>query len=115
MLAGVGEDLGSIDSEDDLAHLEHPHRYGHGEHLLKAAFEQRLIGSAEGADAVVIGVKVCTKQTHSRVLVGGPFNLPTAEGARCVGIDEQAKHQGRRILTAACPSLIHTGKIESTK
>ena len=55
MLAGVGEDLGSIDSEDDLAHLEHPHLYGHGEHLLKAAFEQRLIGSAEGADAVVIG------------------------------------------------------------
>ncbi len=65
-----------------------------------------MIGSAEGADAVVIGVKVCTKQTHSHVFVVGPFNLPTPEGARCAGIDEQAKHQGRRILTAARPSFI---------
>ena len=109
MLAGVGEDLSAIDGEGDLAHLEHPHLYGHCEHLLKAALEQRVIGSAEGADAVVIGVKVCAKQTHSHVLVGGSFNLPTAEGARRVGIDEQAKHQRRRILTAACPSLVDLG------
>ena len=109
MLAGVGQDLGAIDGEGDLAHLEHPHLYGHCEHLLKAAFEQRVIGSAEGADAVVIGVKVCAKQTHRHVLVGGAFNLPTTEGARRVGINEQAKHQGWRILTAAGPSFIDLG------
>jgi hypothetical protein len=40
-----------------------------------------VISSAEGADAVVIGVKVCAKQTHSHVLVGGSFTLLTAE--RC--------------------------------
>ena len=106
MLAGVGEDLSAIDGEGDLAHLEHPHLYGHCEHLLKADLEQRVIGSAEGADAVVIGVKVCTKQTHSHVLVGGSFNLPTAEGARRVGVNEQAQHQRGRILRAAGAAFV---------
>ncbi len=109
MLAGVGLNLGAIDGEGDLTHLEHPHLYGHCENLLKAAFEQRVVGPAESADAVVIGVKVCAKQTHCHVLIGGAFNLPTAEGARRVGIDEQAKHQGRRILAAARPSFIDLG------
>ena len=36
MLTGVSQDLGAIDGEGDLAHLEHPHLCGHCEHLLKA-------------------------------------------------------------------------------
>jgi hypothetical protein len=109
MLACVGLNLGAIDGKGDLANFKHPHLYGHCEDLLKAAFEQRVIGPAEGADAIVIGVKVCAKQTHRHVLVGGAFNLPTAESARRVGIDKQAKHQGRRILAAASPSFVDLG------
>jgi len=106
VLAGVGHDLGAIDGKGDLPHLEHPHLCGHCEYLLKAAFEQRVIGSAESADAVVIGVKVCAKQTHSHVLIGGAFDLPTAEGASRVGINRASQASGPAD-TEGCQSLVH--------
>jgi hypothetical protein len=106
VFAGVGEDLGAVDGLGDLSHLQHPHLSGHCEHLLEAALQQRAVGPAEGADAVVIGVAVRAEQAHGDVFVGGAFDLATAEGARRVGINEQAQHQRGRILRAAGAAFV---------
>ncbi len=64
---------------------------GLGEHLLEAALQQRAVGPAEGADAVVILVPVRAEQAHGDVLLGGAFDLATAEGARRVGINPETE------------------------
>ena len=91
VLGGVAKNLCAINGKGDRAHRQDPHLRSHCDHLLEAAFEQRVTGPPEGADAVVVGVQARSEQAQGHVLVSSVFDLATAEGA---GREEQSQSRG---------------------
>ena len=71
VFAGVGEDLGAVGGDGELAELEHLELLGQLQHLDETLVEQRLVLAAEGAARVVIRMRVGGEQrtgTRSWVL-----------------------------------------------
>ena len=68
MLAGIGFDLGSV--QTDLAQLEHAHHLGDHQYLYKQAFQFRQKPLAEGGDRVMVRVRVSGDEAEGYRVVG---------------------------------------------
>lgn len=106
VFTGAGQHLGPVDGHGDPADLEHAALRGQFEDLGEAAREQLAVNAAEGADRVVIGMRVRAEQPDRDVLVSGALDFPAGEEARGVAVDKQAEHQARRILRIAGAALV---------
>ena len=98
VLARAGQHLGPVEGHGDPAHLEHAAARAHLDDLGKAAREQFAVDAAEGADRVVIGMRVRAEQPHRHAVMGRPLDLPAGEDARGVAVNEQTQQQARRII-----------------
>ena len=74
VFAGVGEDLGAVDSDGNVTDLQNPSAGGEFEDLMKGVGEQFFVFAAKLADRVVVGVSVAGEVAHGDIFKGERFD-----------------------------------------
>jgi hypothetical protein len=106
VFAGVGEDLGAVDGDGDIANLQDLGAGGEFEDLMEGGGGRRFVFAAELADGVVVGVGVGGEEAHGDVFKGERFDAATGECAGGIAVNQQAEHHAGRVLGVAGAALI---------
>ena len=70
VLAGVGEDLNTIDRNVEVADFQDPGGGGEFEDLVKGGREEFFVFAAEFADGIVVGMGVGGEEAHRDIFIG---------------------------------------------
>jgi len=76
VLARVGQDLRAVDRDGDPADMEHAAAGGQLQDLGERLLQERSVLAPEGAEHVVVRMRVGAEQAHRDILVGRALDLP---------------------------------------
>jgi len=107
VFAGVGQNLGAVGRDGDVAHFQKVQLASHRQHLPQGCRQKLLVLAAETADRVVIRMGVAAEKTHRDIGVGRLLDGAGTERARGVAVAEHTQHHPWRVLLVARASLIH--------
>ena len=107
VLARTGQHFRAVDGHGDPADCEHPAARRQFQHLGEHAAEERAVFLPEGAEGVVIRVRVRAEHPHRHAVVGRQLDAAAAKRAGRVAIDQQRQQQTGRILRAAAALFVH--------